>query len=131
MVCHSHLGTPGDLRIPQEIDEIALRTWSRLAASMQSRGSIGIIQLVHTGRQSVRGAGRWPWQAPLAPSSVRLSTDSPSYLGRMAEKLAFQTPQEMTAKHIQIIIQQFVHGARLAKKAGFKGVQLHARCAHP
>lgn len=128
MVSSRHLGTPGDLRIPRNTsDGNSLERWCRLARSMKSNGSIAIVQLVHTGRQSPRCAGRWPWQAPLAPSAIKVAASTSSTVGKIVQSVAFQKPRSMSRQDIDQVIKEFIAGARLAEEAGFDGIQLHAR----
>lgn len=103
-----------------------LQPWQQLAQAMTSNSSIGILQLVHTGRQSIRCAGRLPFTCPLAPSAIRVSTNPSNLVGKLAEAMVFQTPKAMTQEDIQHVAQQFVKGALLASKAGFHGTELHA-----
>lgn len=93
---------------------------------MTSNSSIGILQLVHTGRQSVRCAGRLPFNPPLAPSSIRISTNPNNYIGKIAERIVFQEPRTMNEQDIQHVIELFLKGAKLAYAAGFHGIELHA-----
>lgn len=123
----THMGTPGDLRIPKNADGVCLDSWERLAIAMTANETIGIVQLVHTGRQSVRGAGRAPWVAPMAPSAVRVDSNPPNFMGKLAERVALQMPRAMSKQDIDEVVQQFVSGAVLAQKAGFHGAELHAR----
>ena len=94
---------------------------------MTSNNTVGILQLVHTGRQSIRGAGRLPWTPPLSPSAIRLSTNPSSVAARVVEAVAFQTPKEMHQQDIDSVVRLFVHAASLARVSGFHGVELHAR----
>lgn len=125
-VASDHLGTPGDLRLPVEITDLTLQPWRILAQNMTMNKAVGIMQLVHTGRQSARCAGRLPFSRPLAPSSVRVSTNPNSIIGKLAEKAVFQEPKAMTTDDIDHVIQLFVKGARLAYESGIHGVQIHA-----
>jgi 2,4-dienoyl-CoA reductase-like NADH-dependent reductase (Old Yellow Enzyme family) len=93
---------------------------------MTAHDTLGILQLVHTGRQSVRCAGRLPFTPPMAPSAIRVNTHPSNVIGRIVESIAFQTPKEMTIQDIQEVIRKFVHGAKLAKKSGLHGVEIHA-----
>jgi 2,4-dienoyl-CoA reductase-like NADH-dependent reductase (Old Yellow Enzyme family) len=43
------------------------------------------------------------------------------------ERIAFQVPKEMDESDIQRVKEQFLDGAKFARKAGFHGVELHAR----
>ena len=69
-------------------------------------------QLSHAGRQT-------PYQinkSPLAPSSVQLKIPGRRY----------GVPKEMSEEDIYHTIDQFVQSAKLAKRVGFTGIQLHA-----
>ncbi|SHJ62018.1 NADH:flavin oxidoreductase/NADH oxidase family protein [Aquimarina spongiae] len=69
------------------------------------------VQISHSGRQTNKfSTGR-----PLAPSEVQL------------KKMGlFGKPKAMTEADIQEVILGFVRAARIAKKAGFTGIQVHA-----
>lgn len=96
------------------------------SSSSCNASTIGILQLVHTGRQSVRCAGRFPLIPPIAPSSIRVSTNPNNYISKIVERLTFQTPKTMTINDIEHVIDLFRKGAKLAYEAGFNGIQLHA-----
>ena len=93
------------------------------AAPADGSRPLAIMQLVHTGRQSMRGAGRAPWTPSVAPSAVPIASgNSPTLL----EALLFNKPREMTHDDIHFVIDRFVEGAVLAERAGFDGIELHA-----
>lgn len=84
---------------------------------------LAIVQLVHCGPQSIRGAGRMPWQPSLAPSAVPVSAhDKPTLL----ERMMFGTPRALSLEEIHEVIARFVQGAVFCAEAGFDGVELHA-----
>lgn len=125
-----HSGTPGDLRLPSSAAAVSasdLAAWAQLASSMSGDGAISIMQLVHTGRQSVRCAGRWPCERPLAPSAIRVQTRAEGWWPKLIERIAFQVPREMDEQDIEMVKRQFLRGAELAKEAGFHGIEIHAR----
>ncbi|WFD20286.1 hypothetical protein MCAP1_002530 [Malassezia caprae] len=83
---------------------------------------LAIAQLVHCGRQSMRGSGRPPWVPSVAPSAVRMQVGKePSWL----DWLLFGTPHALTVDEIHGIVQRFVHASVLLERAGFDGVELH------
>ncbi|KAL2840929.1 FMN binding oxidoreductase [Aspergillus pseudodeflectus] len=85
-----------------------------------------IMQINHPGRQSPLCAGSRSFTTKnIAPSPVPLNLGS-GLVARFASSLAFGTPREMTKSDIEDVIQRHVHAARLAREAGFHGVQLHA-----
>ncbi|KAK0546098.1 hypothetical protein OC845_004757, partial [Tilletia horrida] len=89
---------------------------------------LAIVQLVHAGRQSIRGFGRAPWSAPLAPSAVPMRTTSAlgKYLGNFIDWLIWSHPRDMSKDEIRNVIDQFAASAKLCADAGFDGVELHA-----
>lgn len=74
---------------------------------------------------SPAGAGNRPADMPaICPSSVPVKLSD-----KWFEKLAIQsllgTPKAMTIPEIDQAVEAWKHGARVAKAAGFKGIQLH------
>ncbi|KAM0753214.1 FMN-linked oxidoreductase [Meredithblackwellia eburnea MCA 4105] len=139
MVSSSHLGTPGDIVLPdpqspsyqQSLD--AFSTWATAAhgspappdPSTSPSKPIAIMQLCHNGRQSMRGFGRPFFQPPLAPSAIRVD-GATNMLEKLANTVVFQTPKAMLESDIDQVVENFVYGARVAKESGFDGVELHA-----
>ncbi|BGP39868.1 hypothetical protein JCM10450v2_003840 [Rhodotorula kratochvilovae] len=100
-VSPAHLGTPFDLSVPPSPFPP-----SSLAAF--TRWSMRLF------------CGRTPSVPSLAPSAVPLRIAGP--LGT----LLWGTPRSMTDVDIEEVVRQFVDGARLARDAGWDGVQIHA-----
>lgn len=78
------------------------------------RGAQLWMQINHPGRQMPAGLG----QQSLAPSAIGLD------LG--AQSKMFAMPREMTEADIADVERRFVATARLAERAGFTGVEIHA-----
>ncbi len=93
-------------------DERALPGLSELARSIKQYGARATIQLHHAGRMS---RSEFAGLRPVAPSAI------PAPGGEL--------PREVARDEIDRIITQFANGARMAKKAGFEGVEIHG--AHP
>ncbi|WP_152209344.1 NADH:flavin oxidoreductase/NADH oxidase family protein [Bifidobacterium cebidarum] len=110
MVDHTQLGEPGNVAVEDERDLPMLRRW---AAAGTENGAHCWMQINHPGRQSPITVN----QHPLAPSAGRIEGD----YGRF-----FADPTELTREQIQDIIRRFANTARIAKKAGFTGVEIHA-----
>lgn len=129
MVSATHLGSPVDVRVPfpsspdyaESLD--AFKRWS--VASHGPNNTPTIIQLCHSGRQSMRGAGRPFLQPSKAPSAVGMVAGQ-GWIGKMIGEVVWGTPEEMSARDIEEVIEGFMQGARVAKEAGFKGIQIHA-----
>jgi 2,4-dienoyl-CoA reductase-like NADH-dependent reductase (Old Yellow Enzyme family) len=86
----------------------ALRAWARAA---QRGGAKLWMQLNHAGRQAPRRMTK----QPVAPSAVPMK----GFAG------AFAVPRALTEAEILELIGKFAAAARVAKEAGFAGVQLH------
>ena len=88
------------------------------------RRPLAVVQLVHCGRQSMRGSFRFPWKQSVAPSAVpvQVSRDKPG----MIDAIMFGTPHALTFDEVQDVIQRFIRAAVFMEKAGFDGIELHA-----
>ena len=61
----------------------------------------------------------------MAPSAVPLVLGE-GVVPRLASKLLFGTPRELSREEIKDIVQKFGATARLTAEAGFQGVEIHA-----
>ena len=109
MVDRRHVGEPGNVVLEDERDLAALRGWAEAA---QSGGGQIWMQLNHPGKQSPKMLNR----DPVAPSAVPFSK---------ALQGMFATPRALSDDEIEDIIKRFANAARIARKAGFDGVQIH------
>lgn len=102
------LERPGNVVIDGEADIDALSRWAEAGRA----GGNGLwMQLSHAGRQ----APMYCSPRPMAPSAVRLKL-----LG------AYRTPLAMSRAAIEDVVERFAAAARVAERAGFTGVQIHA-----
>lgn len=90
---------------PDDMD--ALRAWAKAGTS---NGNHLWMQISHAGRQSPR----YVTNQPVGPSAVQLEL-----LGNYAP------PRALREDEILDLIQRFARVARIAKEAGFTGVQVH------
>jgi len=95
-------------------DDRRLDRFKAWADAARSRGAQVWMQLNHPGRQMPAMLG----QEAVGPSAIGLD------LGALSKQ--FATPRAMTAADIADVQQRFVTAARLAQRAGFTGVQIHA-----
>ncbi|NVZ21408.1 NADH:flavin oxidoreductase/NADH oxidase family protein [Pseudomonas costantinii] len=102
---------PGGVALEDEQHLDSFREWADIA---RAKGVHFWVQLNHPGRQTMANLG----QQALAPSAVALD------LGGFSKM--FAKPKAMTEGDIQSVITRFATSARLAEKAGFTGVQIHA-----
>lgn len=84
------------------------------AKAGRAHGAQMWMQINHPGRQMPASLG----QETLAPSAVAVN------IGALSRQ--FPVPREMTAADIADVERRFVITARLAERAGFTGVQIHA-----
>ncbi|SGY50389.1 BQ5605_C001g00880 [Microbotryum silenes-dioicae] len=133
-VSSRHLGTPLDIVVPdrhqpQAYEKAldAFTKWAETCHGDEPKPVPTIMQLCHTGRQSMRGSGRGVLEPSLAPSAILLKP-ADSVLGWVAGSVMFGQPKAMDEKELDEVVDQFLQGALLAKKSGFDGVQLH--CSH-
>ncbi|EPE26747.1 FMN-linked oxidoreductase [Glarea lozoyensis ATCC 20868] len=125
-VSDDYLGAPQDIDVPAQNTDELQAAWREWATECQASGTPTIVQLNHPGRQSPAGAGKKSFFTKnLAPSPIGLNF-GPGILAKVASKVLFGTPKEMTVQDIKLVIDQFVEGAKRSYDAGFKGVELHA-----
>lgn len=110
MVDARALGEPGNVVLEDERHLAAFHDW----AVRGQRGETQVwMQLNHPGKQAPRGLNR----ETVAPSAV-------PFEGAFGQ--AFDKPRELTVDEIHDLIRRFAGAARLAQRAGFSGVQIHA-----
>lgn len=110
MVDPGHLERPGNVIIGSRPDRETLdrlRAWSRAGTA---GGAQLWMQLSHSGRQTPMRVN----PHPKAPSPIRLALPG------------FATPEAMTGREIEEVVERFALAAEVAKQAGFTGVQVHA-----
>ena len=106
---------PG-IHTPAQVDG-----WRRITHAVHEAGGRIVLQLGHAGRAShpalLPGGAR-----PVAPSAVR-----PSGAAFTADgPRPFIEPRALEVRELPAIVSAFAHAARLARAAGFDGVELHA-----
>ena len=105
-----HLGEPGNIVVEDESHLEMLRRWAQAGTA---GGTQLWMQINHPGRQSPRSVNLHP----VAPSEI----SSAGGYGRF-----FAPPRELSREEIGDVVRRFVTTARVAKKAGFTGVEIHA-----
>jgi 2,4-dienoyl-CoA reductase-like NADH-dependent reductase (Old Yellow Enzyme family) len=110
MIDRRALGEPGNVVIEDERDLDILEKWAQAGTK---NGTDLWIQLNHPGKQSPKVVSK----EPVAPSAIPLSGS----IGKF-----FNKPRALTVKEIKGLILRFGNAAKIAKKAGFTGVQIHA-----
>ncbi|CAM3060123.1 NADH:flavin oxidoreductase/NADH oxidase family protein [Moritella viscosa] len=109
MVDRNALGEPKQVVLDEQSDLTEFKRWAQ-------QGSVNDTQLWaqlnHPGKQTPNFINA----EPVAPSAIALTNG--------LEK-GFNTPRALTESEILNIIRQFQTSAKLAKKVGFTGVQIH------
>lgn len=107
-------GTPGIYTDAQ------VSSWRRLTDAVHSAGGHIFAQLQHCGR--ISHSSLLPNNAtPVAPSALQPAGQAVTYTGMQG----FVTPRALDTSEIPGIVAQFNHGAEMAKRAGFDGVEVH------
>ena len=93
--------------------------WREVTTAVHAAGGRISAQLWHVGR--ISHSDLLSGQAPVAPSAIPAVGQSFTFEGPKD----FSTPRELSSAEVVEVIGQFEHGARVAKAAGFDGIQLH------
>lgn len=94
--------------------------WLRVTDAVHSAGGRIFAQLQHCGRIS-HPSLQTDNALPVAPSPVRPAGQAVTYTGMQD----FVTPRALETNEIPRIVEQFQHGAQMARRAGFDGVEVH------
>jgi N-ethylmaleimide reductase len=95
--------------------------WRSVSSAVHARGGRILLQLWHAGR--ISHPLTQPGGAdPVGPSAIAARTSVYTVTG----KLPAAVPRALTLMEIRGVVEQFAAAARLARQAGFDGVDLHA-----
>lgn len=101
--------------------EAQVEGWAQVTEAVHAAGGRIALQLWHVGRMShVDFHGGEP---PVAPSA--LNAENKIFLGAEQGFADTSTPRALELDELPGIVEQFKHGAELAKRAGFDGVEIH------
>ena len=109
MIDHGARGEPGNVVIADDRDLPALKAWAQAATG---NGTQSWVQLNHPGKQAPKGLNK----ETVAPSAVPFRADMQAF---------FATPRALSDAEVRALIQRFAGAAKVVKKAGFSGVQIH------
>ena len=113
----------GYARIPGLYNRKQAKAWKKVTDAVHENGGKIFVQLMHTGR--ISHPANLPQHAdvigasPVAAVSTKMYTDQHGLQD-------LPVPEEVDTEHIPLLIEEFVHSARLAVAAGFDGVELHS-----
>ncbi|GLR71968.1 alkene reductase [Agaribacter marinus] len=101
-------------------NETQMHGWKNVVDAVHDQGGKIVIQLQHCGRISHPSLQK-DNMPPLSPSEIKPSGSAVTYEGLQD----FVSPKEMTKAEIKKAISQFGSAAKLAKDAGFDGIEVH------
>ena len=110
MIDHGALGEPGNVVIADDRDLPALKEWAKAATRNHTQCW---LQLNHPGKQAPKGLNKG---GTVSPSAVPFRADMQAF---------FATPRALTDAEVRALVQRFGDAAKVVKKAGFSGVQIH------
>ena len=111
---HGYPNTPGIYTAEQ------VAGWKKVTAAVHAKGGRIFLQLWHVGRIS-HPAYQPNGELPVAPSAIKPK----GQLWTGTEMADYVTPRALATDEIPGIVAEYVKGARLAKEAGFDGVEIH------
>ena len=111
---YGYPSTPGIHTVEQ------VQGWRKVTSAVHAAGGHIFLQLWHVGRISHPVFQR-DGALPVAPSAVK--PKGQVFTGTAMEE--YVTPRALETSEISGIIGEYVHGATLAKEAGFDGVEIH------
>jgi N-ethylmaleimide reductase len=94
--------------------------WRKITDAIHAKGGHIYLQLWHVGRIS-HPAYQEDGTLPVAPSPIK--PRGQVFTGASMEE--YVTPRALETAEIPKIVNEYVHGAMLAKQAGFDGVEIH------
>lgn len=109
MIDRRALGEPGNVAVEDESSLAELQRWAQAGTR---NGTQLWMQINHPGKQAPKGLNR----ETVSPSAIAFRKDMAAF---------FDTPRELGDAEIQGLIARYGNTARIAKKAGFSGVQIH------
>jgi 2,4-dienoyl-CoA reductase-like NADH-dependent reductase (Old Yellow Enzyme family) len=109
MIDKRALGEPGNVVIEDESQMAELQAWAKAGTR---NGTHCWVQLNHPGKQAPKGLNK----ETVSPSAVPFRPDMKAF---------FATPRALTDAEVRELIQRYANAARIVKKAGFSGVQIH------
>lgn len=112
-------GWPGAPHI-RTADNVA--GWKKVTDAVHAKQGVIYLQLWHMGRQA--HSSFHPATGKTVSASA-IAIEGGNVKTATLEDVAAEVPVPLTVEEIKETVQDFVHGAQLAKEAGFDGVELH------
>ena len=113
----------GWLHAPMMSTPTNAANWKKIGHAVHEKGGKMYLQLWHMGRQA--HSSFHPSTGDIVSSSAIPITQGQAKNNK-GEHVEWETPRALTVEQIQTTIQDYVKAARLAKEAGFDGIEVHA-----
>ncbi|WP_353433380.1 alkene reductase [Polynucleobacter sp. MWH-UH23A] len=113
----------GYARIPGLFNEAQVAGWKLVTAAVHAKGGKIFVQLMHTGRVSHQDN---------LPAGAQVVGPSPEvcpgemWVDKTGSMQPHTTPHVLGEAEIKNVVQEYANAAKLAIKAGFDGIELHA-----
>ncbi len=112
----------GYCRTPGLHDSAQVAAWRAVTDRVHAAGSRIVVQLMHVGRVASRH-NKQADARTVAPSPVRARVQMYTDVAGMQD---CDEPEALTLAEIPAVVEEYTRAARLARQAGFDGVELHA-----
>ncbi len=113
---HGYYATPG-IHTPEQAEG-----WKLVTDAVHERGGTIVLQLWHVGRVS-HSALQPNGDPPVGPTDA--PSQSKTYIDASMERHPNSVPRALEPGEVSEVVDEFRHGATLAKQAGFDGVEIH------
>ena len=113
-------------RAPRIFTDKHAQAWKQVTEAVHAKGGKIVCQLWHTGRashSSFRPDAKDPM--PVGPSAIGMS-DAHKMSFTPAGRVPYEVPRPLTTEEAERIPDQYQNAARIAKEAGFDGVEVHS-----
>ncbi len=111
----------GWLHVPGIFKPEHVKGWQIVTEAVHAKGTPIFLQLWHCGRASHSSFHNG--QLAVAPSAIKINGEPiHTPLGKQAN----ETPRALETNEIPQIVSDYQHAAKLAKEAGFDGVEIHS-----
>ncbi|NJL56446.1 alkene reductase [bacterium] len=111
----------GWLHVPGIYTEQQAEAWQQVTAALHDKGTPIFLQLWHCGRAS--HSSFHGGKLAVAPSAIAINGDP---IHTPTGKQPYETPRALETEEIARVVAEYRHAARLAKQAGFDGVEIHS-----
>ena len=108
--------TPG-IHTPEQVD-----AWRKVTDAVHDEGGHIFVQIMHVGRVA-HPLNRQTAATPVAPSAI--APETPMWTDQQGMQ-PIPTPRALDTEEIAGVVEEYARAARMARAAGFDGVELHA-----